>query len=59
MPMRVQVWKERPVILLAIVATMGIIELTIGREDYGGYDAEPGRLGDIWQAARPRDPQVR
>ncbi|CAN0233502.1 unnamed protein product [Ascophyllum nodosum] len=53
-----QVWRERPLILLAIVATMGIVELTVGREDYGGRDAEPGRLGKIWQAARPRDQQL-
>lgn len=53
-----QVWRERPSILLAIVAAMGVIELTVGREDYGGYDGEPGRLGDFWQAARPQDPQV-
>lgn len=37
---------------------MGIIELTVGREDYGGYDAEPGRLGEFWQKARPREPVV-
>lgn len=44
--------------LFAIVGVMGAIELTVGREDYGSDVAEPGRLGDIWQAARPRDPQV-
>lgn len=37
---------------------MGVIELTVGREDYGGYDAEPGRLGDFWQKARPQEPLV-
>ncbi len=46
-------------ILLAIVAVMGLIELTVGREDYGSSEAEPGKLGDeFWQAARPADPQV-
>eukprot|EP00752_Nemacystus_decipiens_P007188 g6437.t1 len=54
----VQVWRERPVILLAIVAVMGLIELTVGREDYGSSEAEPGKLGEFWQAARPADPQV-
>lgn len=54
-----QVWRERPLILLAIVLTMGVVELTWGRQDYGGYNAEPGRLGDFWQKARPSDPQVR
>lgn len=53
-----QVWRERPVILLAIVAVMGLIELTVGREDYGSSEAEPGKLGEFWQAARPADPQV-
>lgn len=53
-----KVWKERPVILLAIVAVMGLIELTVGREDYGSSEAEPGKLGEFWQAARPADPQV-
>lgn len=46
-------------ILLAIVAVMGLIELTVGREDYGSSEAEPGKLGEFWQAARPADPQVR
>lgn len=45
-------------ILLAIVAIMGLIELTVGREDYGSSEAEPGKLGEFWQAARPADPQV-
>lgn len=45
-------------ILLGIVALMGLIELTIGREDYGSSEAEPGKLGEFWQAARPEDPQV-
>lgn len=45
-------------ILLAIVAVMGLIELTVGREDYGSSEAEPGKLGEFWQAARPADPQV-
>lgn len=53
-----KVWRERPVILLAIVAVMGLIELTVGREDYGSSEAEPGKLGEFWQAARPADPQV-
>ncbi|CAM9884546.1 unnamed protein product [Ectocarpus sp. 4 AP-2014] len=53
-----QVWRERPVILLGIVALMGLIELTIGREDYGSSEAEPGKLGEFWQTARPEDPQV-
>ncbi|CAM9222155.1 unnamed protein product, partial [Sphacelaria rigidula] len=51
-----QVWRERPIIILAIVAAMGVIELTVGQENYGGYDAEPGRLGDFWQQARPQEP---
>lgn len=54
-----KVWQERPVILLAIVAVMGLIELTVGREDYGSSEAEPGKLGEFWQVARPEDPQVR
>lgn len=37
---------------------MGLIELTVGREDYGSIEAEPGKLGEFWQAARPADPQV-
>lgn len=45
-------------IILAIVAVMGLIELTVGREDYGSSEAEPGKLGEFWQAARPADPQV-
>lgn len=45
-------------ILLAIVAVMGFIELTVGREDYGSSEAEPGKLGEFWQVARPEDPQV-
>ncbi|CAB1117385.1 LHCP [Ectocarpus sp. CCAP 1310/34] len=53
-----QVWRERPVILLGIVALMGLIELTIGREDYGSSEAEPGKLGELWQTARPEDPQL-
>lgn len=45
-------------ILLAIVSVMGLIELTVGREDYGSSEAEPGKLGEFWQVARPADPQV-
>lgn len=45
-------------ILISIVAVMGLIELTVGREDYGSSEAEPGKLGEFWQAARPADPQV-
>ncbi|CAM9735014.1 unnamed protein product, partial [Ectocarpus sp. 12 AP-2014] len=53
-----QVWRERPVILLGIVGLMGLIELTIGREDYGSSEAEPGKLGEFWQTARPENPQL-
>lgn len=57
-PLGHEVWRERPLIILGMVGAMGAIELTVGRERYGAYDAEPGKLGDFWQTARPEDPKV-
>ncbi|CAM9185904.1 unnamed protein product [Discosporangium mesarthrocarpum] len=50
-----QVWHERPMLLVAMVAVLGVLELTWGRQEY--LDTEPGSLGGFWLELRPSGDQ--